>query len=298
MLLRRWAAEMPGVAAAWLSQKEESPLRQESSLAVATVWADRKAGEAADWVRQWPAEQKEAGLLAVAFEAARKSPQEALWLAADLPPGDARDGLVHHAVSQWASADPATSLAWAAKMEASPLRDQVIERLSLGMSETDPQGAAELAIQTLPEGKKQNDVVIGIVQRWVQKEPDKAAEWVAAFPEGGLRETAVQNLVSIWADQSPQEAADWLGQLDEGQARDGAISALSGKLAASSPPAAAAWIESISDPERRQRELEMLGERWLTMDRQAASEWLQNAALPEPVKTRLLARPPAKPETQ
>ena len=42
----------------------------------------------------------------------------------------------------------------------------------------------------------------------------------------------------------------------------------------------------------------MLGERWLTMDRQAASEWLQNTALPEPVKTRLLARPPAKPETQ
>ena len=74
-LLRKWAEEMPQAAAEWLSRKPPGALQQAGSRSVAIVWANQSLTEAANWVRGWPAEEKEAGLLAVAYEAARSSPR-------------------------------------------------------------------------------------------------------------------------------------------------------------------------------------------------------------------------------
>lgn len=288
-LLRRWGAAMPGVASSWLAHKQAGVLRDEASLALATTWANGKTDEAAAWVRTWPEEKREAGLLAVAYEAVRKSPTNALWLAMELPATELRDQLIEHAVREWASRDSESPLTWAAQMGATPLRDQVIAGLSLAISETDPAKAAALAIETLPEGRKQEDVVVGIVQRWVQKEPEQAAEWVAQFPAGRLRETAVENLVNLWADKAIEGPAEWLGQL-EGETHDSAAAAYAGKLAASSPSTAAQWVESIENQDLRDREMERLAERWLAMDAKAARVWIEKAALAQETKDRLLAK--------
>lgn len=197
LLVRRWAEKMPGLAASWLLHKPDGQQRYELSLAVAVVWGKQQPELAADWVRQWPAEEKEAGLLAVAYEAARTAPREALTLASELGPSEARDGLIAQAAGEWAATDTKTPVTWVAQMPPSPLRDQIIASLSLAISESDPEAAAALAIESLPPGKQQNDAVIGIVQRWAQKDRERTAEWVAAFPEGELRETALANLTSL-----------------------------------------------------------------------------------------------------
>jgi len=290
ILLQRWAAESPESSSAWISNKSEGPGKQELSLNVATIWANKSVSDAANWVRQWPAGQKEAGLMAIAFEAAQQSPREALWLASELPSDEQRDGLITHAFRQWASDDPAASMDWAAQMEPSPLRDEVFANLSLSLSETDPMNAAAIALENLPPGKQQNDAVVGIVQRWVQNDPVKAATWVSAFPEGALRESVMESLVSLWSENSPDAAAEWLNGVPPGPSRDAAVSVLASKLAVDFPETAAVWADSIEDPQRREQELTNLGERWLIMDEAAARTWLESAELPEAVKAQLIER--------
>lgn len=287
-LLRRWGAAMPEVAAAWLAHKPPGGVHEEASLALATTWAKGKSDDAAAWVRTWPEEKRPAGLLAVAYEAARNSPTNALWLAAELPAAQPRDELIEHAVREWASRDSETALSWAAQMGATPLRDQVIASLSLALSDKDPAKAAALALETLPEGRKKEDVVVGIVQRWAQTEPERTAEWVEQFPEIRLRNAAVENLVRLWADKSMEGPAEWVGSL-QGEVRDTAAAAYAQKLTERSPAQAAAWVESIQNQDLRQRETEHLAERWLAIDQQSARQWLETADLPQEIKSRLTA---------
>jgi len=278
-LIRDWAAEAPELAASWLLSKPPSVARHEASVAIATVWAGRSPADAADWVRQWPEDEQPAGLLAVAYEAVSASPKEALWLASELPPTEARNGLVSHAVREWASQEPEGPKTWAEKMEPSFLRDQVYANISIALSETDPSAAGQMAIEKIPPGEGQNSAVVSIVQRWAQQQPEQAADWVARFPEGELRETAIENLVQVWTGQKPDGAAGWLNQLEQGPLRDTAISAYTGEIASANPASALRWASEITDPLRRERESNRLLERWMEMDSDAAAAWIEASAL-------------------
>ena len=83
------------------------------------------------------------------------------------------------------------------------LRERVTSVIATVWSSNDPVAAAQFAVLLLAPGKPQNDAVIGIVQRWVQKDPKAAEKWVTAFPKGVLRETAVENMIQQWPDEMP-----------------------------------------------------------------------------------------------
>ncbi len=288
-LLQRWAHEMPQAAAEWLATKPIGPLHQEASRSVAIVWANQNLNDAAAWVRRWPEEEKEKGLIAVAYEAARTSPKEALWLAAELAPTAARDGLIAHTVREWAAQDPDAPAGWAEKMESSALREEVFANTAISLSETDPAAAATLALQKLPPGGRQDDTVVSIVQRWAQNEPAEAADWVAQFPEGRVRDAAVENLVQIWSDKNPEKPIEWINSLEDGPVKDAGMGAYARKLAPSSPGTALTWAGKISNPATRAHEIESLLQMWMRSDRQAASTWIQSApALPDELKSRLI----------
>jgi hypothetical protein len=287
ILLRRWAGLMPGVAASWLLTKPAGERRHAAGLAIATAWAGADPDAAAEWVRNWPVDRRPAGLLAVAYEASQQSPTNALWLAAELPADESRDQLIEHAVREWASRDAETALSWAAGLGATPLRDQVLASLSLAVGDKAPEKGVTLALETLPEGRKKEDVVVGLVQRWAQTEPDKAAAWVQQFPEGRLRESAVENLVKLWAEKTPEAPGTWIGTL-QGDVRDTAAAAYASTLASSDPASAAEWIGSIENTDAREREQERLAERWLAMDAAKARAWIE-ASLPPETAARLLS---------
>ncbi len=257
-LLRKWAEEMPQAAAEWIAAKPSGELQRDGARSVAILWADHSVAEAATWVRSWPDEQKDAGLLAVGYEAARTSPKDALWLASELSPSPARDGLIGQAVREWTSHDPEAPLAWAEKIENSTLREQVFAGAAISLSDTDPAAAADLALQKLPPGGRQDDTVVSIVQRWAQVQPAEAADWVAQFPPGRLRESAVENLVQLWADKDSAKAAQWLTTLEDGTLRDTGLAAYAQKVAPSAPDTALTWAQKITDPDLRARALEAL----------------------------------------
>lgn len=292
-LIRRWAEGNPQAAADWVLQAAPESMRRQAIDTVGLVWANQSLAAATEWARQLPdIQERHGGLLAIASEAKRTDPLAALRLVVELPAGQVRDELIMHSASEWAAKDSRAAAEWANQIADPALRERLSVNIATEWGESDPAAAANFALESLRPGRNQDDAVVGIVQRWVQKKPDEAAAWVAQFPEGNLRATAMQELVKLWADRNLEQAGQWLAGLGMGSSRDRAVGAYVGKLTAQSPVLAAQWAENIGELALRQREMETVGEAWMDRDAAAARSWIAQSSLPEPAKVRLLALKP------
>jgi hypothetical protein len=230
LLVRKGASIDPQTAAAWAEQMPAGATRSAAIAGVGVVWANENLVEAARWASKLAeGEDRENGLGHVAFEAARTEPIFALELTADLAPTDARDELVRHAARQWAAQEPVDAAAWASEITNPALREQILSDIAAAWGDTDPVSAAALALKSLHQGRSQEDAMVGIVQHWVQKEPERAAAWVLEFPEGMLQQTALENVVKLWADKDARETEKWIENLPAGSQRDIARSVLAAR---------------------------------------------------------------------
>ena len=247
-LLQQWAEKDPQAAAnAALAMTDRN--RREALETVLGVWADAHLSDAIAWVHRMPeGVERQNARLSLALEAARTDPEAAVTLASELPNSPERDEMILHAASQWAASDPENASVWAHEIEDIALREHVLAQIATAWSESDPASAAKLAIDALPPGKAQNDVLVSIVQRWTQKDPGAVAAWVSAFPEGALRSAAMENFVKLWADGNARPAGEWLNGLAPSPSRNNALRAYSEQIAPSSPRDAAAWASAISGP--------------------------------------------------
>jgi hypothetical protein len=203
-LIRRWAGKDPASAARWVSQMPEGVMRQNATGEIAIEWANQNLAAAVGWAWQLPDEtERDNGLMAIAYEAARTDPMTSLDVAIELPTTPTRDALVQHAALQWAARSPVAAAVWAGQIKDIALRERVMATVATAWSSSDPVAAAQFAVLLLAPGKPQDDAVVGIVQRWVQKDPEAAAKWVAAFPKGVLRETATEHLIQLWPNKTP-----------------------------------------------------------------------------------------------
>jgi hypothetical protein len=203
-LIRHLAEIDPALAAGEVEMLPESAEREKAMQDVAIAWASRNADDAAKWVRRWPdGDAREHGMIGVAYEAARHSPLGAMAMAAERAPSPARDDLISHVAAQWAATDPQAASEWVKKIPDAALRARVAGTIAAEWAERDPVAAAAMAVSRLPAGRLQDDAVIGIVERWVQIDPDAAQSWVQQFPNGALRQTAMDNLAKLWPDQTP-----------------------------------------------------------------------------------------------
>ncbi|MCD6052789.1 MAG: hypothetical protein K0Q55_4211 [Verrucomicrobia bacterium] len=194
-LLRRWSSNDPAQAAPWIAQMPAGDTRQEAINSVVTEWAHRDLAKAAQWARELTTENdRHSALLMAAYEAIRNVPQDALALARELPANGARDELITHACSEWALTSPDAAAAWAKQITNDGLRQRTLAAIATSWSNHDPLSAASLAVQSITPNRTQDDALIGIVQRWVQQEPEATLAWVSQFPEGPLRDTALENV--------------------------------------------------------------------------------------------------------
>jgi hypothetical protein len=193
-LLRRWTERDPAAAAAWVaSLSNDAPGKNESLSLVASVWAGKKLDDAAAWAKGISDPfSRERAVISVGYEAARTFPREALTLAAELMPGDGRDALLAHAAAQWAIESPEDVVNWAGRISEVNIRDRILASAAEAWSDQDPVAAANMVVERLTPGRFQEDAVMGIVQRWMQKEPEAALAWIQRFPEGDLRRTALE----------------------------------------------------------------------------------------------------------
>jgi hypothetical protein len=288
-LLQGWSEKDPQ-AAANAAFATDGPAGREALESVLGVWADGHLDEAIAWVDQMPeGKARENARLHVALEAARTEPETAVALASDLPASPERDEMILHTASQWAVNDPESASAWVREFEEGSLRDSVAAMIATAWGESNPAAAAKLAMEGLPAGKAQNDVLVGIVQRWAQQDPVAVAAWVGRFPEGALRTAAMENFVKLWAQSDPLPAGNWLNTLPPGASRNNALRAYSEQRAPVSPRDAATWASAITDARMRNAQLETIAKTWLQSDRPAALAWISKAQFPQQVRNRILS---------
>ena len=289
-LLRTWSETDPRSVGDWVLRQPPGDLRTQALGHVASQWADKDFAAAMSWSSQLPAgEEKQSVIMQVAYEGSRNAPLEAMKLATGLPPSSARDDLLAHVASQWAGQEPEAAAKWAHEIPDLDVRARLLGNVMVAWSDQNPAEAAAFASKSLSAEDSKDDIVVGIVQRWTQKDPATAAQWVENFPEGPVRNSALESLVQIWSDQDSGKVGQWLNDLPEGNSRDTSVAAYARKLTPLDPQLAVSWAESIGDAAVRSKELQSLGETWMRADPSAAAMWVEKSTLSEGIKARLLA---------
>jgi hypothetical protein len=105
--------------------------------------------------------------------------------------------LIVHAATQLTTLSPDEAADWAEQIPNQNLRQRVLSAVATEWSCSNPSAAANLALHELPQGRFQDNAVIGIVQRWALSDPGSATGWVQEFTPGTLRDTAFEVLNSL-----------------------------------------------------------------------------------------------------
>ena len=203
-LIRRWAVNNPNQAAQWAAQMP-ADVRQDAVTAASEKWAEKDFSAATNWVAGLTDESARlTAINAVIGQTVYSNPQGALTMAADLPQDANRDQLNKNAAGGWAANAPEDAIAWAKQITDDGLRQQVISAIAMGMADKNPASAANLAVDSLPAGKVQQDTVLAIVQRWGIIDPTAANAWVKEFPDPDFRQTALDTIANgIERSKSP-----------------------------------------------------------------------------------------------
>lgn len=149
----------------------------------------------------------------------RVDPIAALEIARELPATERRDDFLEQAVMEWGGLDSKSSARWVRQIQSESLRNRLLGAVALGMATDQPGAAARLASEEMQPGSEQDRVTVGIVQRWIQSDPDGAAAWVEQFPQSPLRRVVVETLLSGWLSKDPAGARQWVLRLPEGGLR-------------------------------------------------------------------------------
>jgi hypothetical protein len=205
-MIRQWAESDGPSAARWAEGLSVGGARQECLKGVSLVWSNQDLDGTIQWAKRLPeGDEKNEVLRGVAYEAARTESLVAMKIAVELPASHENNALIQHATLQWTSESPEEAARWAGEIPEEALRDRVLSQVATVWGDSDPVAAATLAISKIAPGRAQEDAVIGIVQRWVQRDPEAVAAWVESFPNGALYETAA---AIIAKPSSPQTNPD------------------------------------------------------------------------------------------
>jgi hypothetical protein len=196
-LLGSWAEMDPAEAAAVLSKLsgEDQP---DACRILAATWTRRQPEEALAWARGLPAgDLRGEALTGIGHEEAFKSPRKAIELAqeAGATPGAAE--VIDQAVATWAASDAKAAMAWGKQIADPALREKVLAGVAVEWADRDPYAAANLVIDSVGEGRLEENSLVGIVQRIALGDMPGARDWVARFPKGRMRERAEAELVRI-----------------------------------------------------------------------------------------------------
>jgi hypothetical protein len=197
LLLRRWVELNPPSAISWVTQLDDLETAKQLTDVAAVAWSEQDLPAALTWVESLPADDKKFQALAdVGYEVARVAPINALQIALQLPAGANTDGLLLHALAQYASADVAQSQQLALGLDPGPLRDRALALIATVQAKQAGPEAAAFAVQNIPPGPELDRAVMGVVQGWAQMDLAEATAWTQTFPPSSLRDQAWQNLAT------------------------------------------------------------------------------------------------------
>lgn len=159
-------------------------------------WIARNPHSALEWAAsQPPSQNREAVLVSACFEIANTNPAEAVALAE-------KHALTQRATlanltAQWAQKDLPAARARVLATPPGEERNELVARVGLVWSESQPSAAADFIVCEIPSGPAQTEAAICILHQWALRSFDDAAAWVTTFPDREVRERAINELAGI-----------------------------------------------------------------------------------------------------
>jgi hypothetical protein len=117
------------------------------------------------------------------------------------PPSPERDRDLVHAVSQWAVGAPDEAVVWLAEVPAGELRDWLACAIVTALGESDPERATDVIDAELPDGLPRRNAIVALAQRWAQRSPEDARQWLAGLPQSLGHDEALREIGQIEASQ-------------------------------------------------------------------------------------------------
>ena len=193
-LLRRWTENDPHVAADWATQMP-AMVKADALTVAASSWAEKDYAAAADWAGKLADnDERQSALKSIASGVVYTAPVDALKLACTLPDSAARNDVITRAAGTWTAQAPADAIAWAGQIPDAGLRSEVTSAIAISWGNHDPQSAAQLALDSLPGGKLQDNTVAAIASRWGLMDASAAQSWIKQLGDDNLRQIADQAL--------------------------------------------------------------------------------------------------------
>ncbi len=223
-----------------------------------------------------PAETRESlgAVLAVAW--ARTEPQKAAeWALAYADPVQDATGpnlAADKVFVRWFTQDPKAAFAWWQALPPSKMRESLGNDVSTYVADA---GEIDRALELFhPHSDADWMIATQLAQTVANKDPAKAANWLAALPDATNLQDAAKSVIAKWYPRQPGAVAQWVEGLPPGRLRDQAMDGYILEIAQQSPPDAANHLDSIDDRELRLNATERVYGEWRATDPKAARNWL------------------------
>ena len=187
-------------------------------------------------------------------------------------------------MSGWAEADPQAAVAWATENGSTERgRNTMLFSALQGWANTDIEGAINYAMTQTTEttgdsgrGGRGGGMENFLINRYVNDNPQAAAQWALSQPDPGVRNDAVGSIARSLANDSPEEAAQWAESISDPVAKAEALQGTASGWARENPQAALDWAFNIEDPDTSNEAVESALSTWVRADPFSASDYVIN----------------------
>jgi len=158
-------------------------------------------------------------------------------------------------VKFWALHDGPAVLAWASQLPNPSERKFALSQACLQMSESDPRGAIQEAINYQLH-EVDNGLLENLTAQWATEDLSAACDWVTRLPTGPLRDRLMLHVALVWSKNDPAEAARLvLNQIPAGDNQNEAVISVVYQWALQDKEDAKAWVRLFPEGALRQRAL-------------------------------------------
>ncbi len=167
---------------------------------------------------------REQVVAAAANEELTTDPASAVGLATQM--GVGQNPQLDMAMTEWAKQDPYAAALRANQAGDPHLQQQLFKDVTVGLASSNPQQAADFAVEFITDSKTLNDSMGEITWAWALQDPASASMWLVQLPEGDAQQSALNNLMQVWGNHDPNAATTWVENLPSGALQTRAASAL------------------------------------------------------------------------
>ncbi|YCM43567.1 hypothetical protein V2O64_19860 [Verrucomicrobiaceae bacterium 227] len=294
ILLTSWAKVDPQGALAGITEYPDS---KNASLTVVTTWASLDPGAAEKWAREnfdSSADPTKGNphLVGVITGLVEQDLGTATRLLQEMPESGAQKDAIKSVLAKLQASDPDAAKAWTLSLAPGEAQDKAIAELAEEISSKNPAEAIEWATAS---GRETLLVATdGILDSWVENDPEAARAWAESQPKDVLAVAAPHLIKEMAKRDDYLEASEWLATHDGNPEFDESIEKLVKGARKEAPELAADWAARITDSQSREKVLTKLVEKWVKDDPARAREYLQQENVPESVRQQFESRSAAE----